>query len=170
MYRVLLAGLLAVAAWAQPYADYGDQQLAAYIAEAVDKNPAVRASFARYRASLQKIPQVTALPDPMLNLTPFIRSPETRVGPQRQKFGVMQMSPWFGKLRLRGDAAGHGGRVAVDGARGDGVHQARDLRGRPDHGRRQGYVGRLQSRRAPPADHCPRSRRPRRSRARRGTR
>jgi outer membrane protein, heavy metal efflux system len=105
MYKVLLAGLLAVAAWAQPYADYGDQQLAAYIKEAVDKNPSVRASFARYRASLQKIPQVTALPDPMLNLTPFIRSPETRVGPQNFGVSLSQKLPWFGKLSEKGKVA-----------------------------------------------------------------
>ncbi len=95
----------AVTAWGQPYAAYGDAQLAAYIEEAVEKNPAVEASFARYRAALQKIPQVTALPDPMLNVTPFVRSPETRVGPQNFGVSLSQKFPWFGKLSDKGKVA-----------------------------------------------------------------
>ncbi len=35
----------------------------------------------------------------------FIEEVETRVGPQRNKFGIMQTFPWFGKIEARGDVA-----------------------------------------------------------------
>ena len=55
-------------------------QLDSYLRAALDQNPAVQESLARYRAALQRVPQVTSLPDPMLNYTQFIRNVETRVG------------------------------------------------------------------------------------------
>ena len=76
----------------------GDAQLAEYIEEALERNPGIRQSFARYQAALQKLPQVGSLPDPMLNLTQYIRSPETRVGPQTTMLSLSQKFPWFGKL------------------------------------------------------------------------
>ena len=54
---------------------------------------------------MERIPQVTSLPDPKLSYTYYIEEVETRVGPQRQSIALAQMFPWFGKLRLRGDAA-----------------------------------------------------------------
>jgi len=76
----------------------GDLLLHSFLEEALDRNPGIRQSFARYEASLQKLPQISALPDPMLNLTQYIRSPETRVGPQTTSFSISQKLPWFGKL------------------------------------------------------------------------
>ena len=75
-----------------------DSQLHGYIEEALDRNPGIRQSFALYRAALRKIPQVSSLPDPMLSLTQYIRSPETRVGPQTTSLSLSQKLPWFGKL------------------------------------------------------------------------
>jgi cobalt-zinc-cadmium efflux system outer membrane protein len=79
------------------YSD-GDAQLARYIEEALDRNPGIRQSFARYQAALQRLPQVSSLPDPMLTLTQYIRDPETRVGPQTTMLSLSQKLPWFGKL------------------------------------------------------------------------
>jgi outer membrane protein TolC len=76
-----------------------------YLRYAALKNAGLEASFNRWKAALERIPQAKSLPDPHFNYTYFVEEVETRVGPQRQKFGVMQMFPWFGKLRLRGDAA-----------------------------------------------------------------
>ena len=73
-----------------------------YIQQALEKNPALQESWSRYRAALQKVPQVTALPDPQLQFTQFIRSVETRVGPQLNTFMLSQKFPWFGKLDLKG--------------------------------------------------------------------
>jgi len=102
----LLTGLLAAAsALGQSYSTHGDEQLAEYIARAVDRNPAVRESFARYRAALQKAPQAGALPDPMLEVTQYARTPESRVGPQTTALSVQQRFPWFGKRSDRRNAA-----------------------------------------------------------------
>ena len=82
-----------------------DPRLEDLIREAIDKNPQSRVMLSEYRASIQKIPQVTALPDPMMTFTQFIRSPETRVGPQTHSLTVSQRFPWFGKLDLQGKVA-----------------------------------------------------------------
>ena len=99
--QIILALLITASAAAQSYSTNGDEQLAVYIARAVENNPAVRESFARYRSSLQRLPQVSALPDPMIAVTQFARSPETRVGPQTTMFSISQRFPWFGKLSDR---------------------------------------------------------------------
>ena len=80
-------------------------QLAEYVRQALDSNPETRQKLAEYRAAIQKIPQVTALPDPMLTFTRFVRSVETRVGPQVSGLMLSQKFPWFGKLDLRGKLA-----------------------------------------------------------------
>jgi len=102
---ILLRGWLAVPVFAQTYANNGDPQLEALVEEALDRNPRVRESLARYRATLQRIPQVSALPDPVLGATQYIRTPETRVGPQTIMLSVSQRLPWFGKLGDQGDVA-----------------------------------------------------------------
>lgn len=75
------------------------------ISKAVSRNPELRRGIARYRASLQKIPQVKSLPDPMVSFTQYLRSPETRVGPQSNITMLSQKFPWFGKLDLKGRIA-----------------------------------------------------------------
>ncbi len=86
--------------------------LADYLEYAALNNPGLRAAFHRWRAALEKIPQARALPDPKFTYAYFIREVETRVGPQEQKFGIAQKFPWFGKLRLRADAASKAAMVA----------------------------------------------------------
>jgi outer membrane protein TolC len=68
-------------------------------------NPGLEAAFRRWRAAMERIPQVTSLPDPKFQYAYFIEEVETRVGPQEQKFTLSQMFPWFGKLRLKGEMA-----------------------------------------------------------------
>jgi len=75
------------------------------LAEAALNNPGLKAAFHQWKAALERIPQVRALPNPQLTFAYFIREIETRVGPQQQKIGIMQMFPWFGKLKLKGNAA-----------------------------------------------------------------
>jgi outer membrane protein TolC len=45
---------------------------------------------------MQKTAQAKALPDPSLSFGYFLSPVETRVGPQRAKFSLVQMFPWFG--------------------------------------------------------------------------
>ena len=75
------------------------------VERALEVNPALKEAAARYRASLEKVPQVTALPDPMVTFGQMLRSVETRVGPQLSTVMRSQAFPWFGKLDLRGQLA-----------------------------------------------------------------
>jgi cobalt-zinc-cadmium efflux system outer membrane protein len=102
----VLCALLAGSVTAQPAkqepeaAEFysGNPQLKQLIQEALDRNPGVRQSFARYQSSLQRLPQVSSLPDPMVGLTQYLRDPETRVGPQTTMLTLSQQFPWFGRL------------------------------------------------------------------------
>ena len=76
-----------------------------YLEYAALHNAQLKAAFAGWQAAVEQVPQVRALPDPKFNYGYFIREVETRVGPQRQKFELTQMFPWFGVLEARGDAA-----------------------------------------------------------------
>ncbi len=98
---IALGLVLTVSVYGEPYSTNEDEQLARYIAEALERNPSVHETFARYRAALQRLPQVAALPDPILGLTQFARTPETRVGPQTTMLSISQRFPWFGKLSDR---------------------------------------------------------------------
>ena len=80
-------------------------ELRAYVIEAVQRNPTVLEAQARYAAARQRVPQATALPDPVVNFTQALRSVETRVGPQLNSVTLTQAFPWFGTLELRGRVA-----------------------------------------------------------------
>ena len=75
--------------------------------EVLERNPGVAAAKARARAAAQRAPQVKALPDPVVSLTAFLETPETRTGPQRLSAGIFQGLPWSGKLALKEQAALH---------------------------------------------------------------
>ncbi|MHC4364358.1 MAG: TolC family protein [Planctomycetota bacterium] len=79
--------------------------LEAYLRYAALNNAALKASFEQWKAAIEEVPQAKSLPDPKFTYSYFIREVETRVGPQRQKFGIMQVFPWFGKIEARTDAA-----------------------------------------------------------------
>ncbi|MFY0696694.1 MAG: TolC family protein [Balneola sp.] len=81
------------------------QSLDDYLIQAGENNPALKAEFTKYLASLEEVPQVTALPDPDLSFGYFILPVETRVGPQQSRIGLNQMFPWFGTLSAKGDVA-----------------------------------------------------------------
>jgi outer membrane protein TolC len=82
-----------------------DGSLAAYVSFALKHSPEVRAAFERWRASALSISRSRRLPEPTLAFGYFIRSVETRVGPQRFKVGLSQVLPWPTKLSAAADAA-----------------------------------------------------------------
>ena len=110
---ILVAGALAglsAAVWAQPstagqvqnaFSSNGDSRLDSLVREALERNPGISQGLARYRASRQRLPQVSALPDPMLGTTNYVRSPETRVGAQTNGVTLSQQLPWFGTRNAR---------------------------------------------------------------------
>ncbi len=76
-----------------------------YLREAALNNAGLRAKFDQWRAAVEQVPQARALPDPRFTYGYFIEKVETRVGPQRQRFSLMQTFPWFGTIEARTDAA-----------------------------------------------------------------
>ncbi|MGE9293697.1 MAG: TolC family protein [Puniceicoccales bacterium] len=79
--------------------------LQSYLAQAMAANPQLKAFSRRYDAATQRVPQVSALPDPMFQVTHFVESVQTRTGPQENVFTFSQKIPWFGKLSSRESAA-----------------------------------------------------------------
>ncbi len=85
-------------------------ELPSLIRVAVNRNPKVIAAKARWQATVEQYPQVTALPDPMFMYGYFLRSVETRVGSQRHRISFSQAFPYPGTL----DAAGEVVKKAVE--------------------------------------------------------
>ena len=79
--------------------------LSDYVELAFQRNPAIQAQSSRWQADLERVPQVRALPDPQLTYGGFIQEVETRVGPQRHRFGISQRIPWPGKLTSASEMA-----------------------------------------------------------------
>jgi outer membrane protein, heavy metal efflux system len=79
--------------------------LSDYVKYAALNNRGLKASFYRWKASLEMVPQVTSLSDPVFTYTNFIDEVETRVGPQENGFAISQKFPFFGKLSAKGNLA-----------------------------------------------------------------
>ena len=77
------------------------QSLNDYLKIAAKNNPALKSKFATYQASLEKVNQIGALPNPTLDFGYFISPIETRTGPQQGRIGIMQMFPWKGTLNAQ---------------------------------------------------------------------
>jgi len=81
-----------------------DGSLDAYLTHAFEHSPELRASFEDWRAAAERPRQQRKLPEPTITYAGFIRSVETRVGPQRHKLGLVQWFPWPTKLTAGGKA------------------------------------------------------------------
>ena len=81
------------------------QNLPAYFEIIAENNPGLQSKYKEFESALQRTAQVTALPEPTLSVGYFISPVETRVGPQRARFSLTQMFPWFGTLELQGEMA-----------------------------------------------------------------
>lgn len=81
------------------------QTLEDYLNEAAQNNPSLKASYSSFEASLKRVSQVNALPDPQLSFGYFVSPIETRVGAQRAKISLSQMFPWFGTLKAKEQTA-----------------------------------------------------------------
>lgn len=91
----------------EPGSEAGD-----YVRYALFHSPEVEAAYQRWRAAGERLPQVSALPDPRLSVGFFLEEVETRVGPQQARLGVQQTFPAPGALSSRRDAAGRAARAA----------------------------------------------------------
>jgi outer membrane protein TolC len=76
-------------------------QLEEVVAEGLQHNPEFKAAEERWRAARLRVPQASALPDPMVGYMVMGEMLETRLGPQENIFEVEQMVPFPGKLWKR---------------------------------------------------------------------
>lgn len=82
-----------------------EEQLYRLIQEALTNNPQIQAAYSRWQAALEKAPQVSSLPDPLVGVTIPGENVETRVGPQERKYSASQKVPFPVKLSVRAKAA-----------------------------------------------------------------
>jgi outer membrane protein TolC len=104
------------------------ESLELYLQIAAENNPGLKARFSEYMASLERVPQAGALPDPQVAFAYFIAPVETRVGPQRFRISATQMFPWFGTLQARENAAAQSAKAsyeAFEEARAKLYHEVR---------------------------------------------
>ena len=95
----------------------GPQPVDAFIRRALAENRTVQAAYHNVQSLKHRIPQVTALDDPVASNTIF---PIPSVAPQYSLMGynpynltLAQQFPWFGTLRLRGEVAERDVQVAL---------------------------------------------------------
>lgn len=89
-----------------------DGSLRSYVAHALAHSPELRASFERWRAATMRISRARRMPEPIIKYSYFVRSVETRVGPQNHKLSLMQSFPWPTALSAGADAASSKARSA----------------------------------------------------------
>ena len=81
------------------------QTLDDYFQVAAENNPGLLSKYKNFEAAMQRVTQLSSLPDPNLSFGYFISPVETRVGPQQARFSLTQMFPWFGTLSFQEEAA-----------------------------------------------------------------
>jgi cobalt-zinc-cadmium efflux system outer membrane protein len=85
-----------------------------YIQEALERNPGIQAAAAHARAELERIPQVTALPDPVVRAAVRPEPIQTAAGDVFFTLGVSQTFPLLAKLERAGNIAAAETRVALE--------------------------------------------------------
>ena len=73
------------------------------IRQGPERNPSIKTALIEWQATVAKLPQAVALPDPKLRLDYFVDSVETRVGPQQYRIGLSQRFPFPGTLAQAGE-------------------------------------------------------------------
>ncbi|WP_321335119.1 TolC family protein [uncultured Bacteroides sp.] len=93
--RFLSGGLVLMLTILAGHAQQADS-LSHYLETAARNNPLINADFASYKASVEKVTQAGAYPDPELEIGFFLKPMEVVNGKQLANFTLMQMFPWFG--------------------------------------------------------------------------
>jgi len=75
------------------------QSLDSLLQLVVENNPELKALELEYESELQKVDQVSQLPNPEIGLGVPVLRPETRLGPQVLMVSASQMFPWFGTYK-----------------------------------------------------------------------
>jgi outer membrane protein, heavy metal efflux system len=94
----------------------GEHPLGFYVQAALARNPEVQAAERHVDAQAEVVPQVTALPDPVLADVAWPsanQAVQTAAGRVTNSFVLAQQFPWLGKLRLRGEVAKLATKIAL---------------------------------------------------------
>ncbi len=102
-FKKVLFTLMALASWYWGNCQLQADSLYSYIEIATKNNPTVLQRYYEYEAALQKIPQVSSLPDPDISIGVFLSPMEQSGGNQLADIRLMQMFPWFGVLKSAKD-------------------------------------------------------------------
>lgn len=73
--------------------------LGTYVETALSNNPGIQQKWSEYKASLERLPQVGSLPNPVLSLGFYLKPMEQLSGNQVANLQLMQDFPWFGVLK-----------------------------------------------------------------------
>lgn len=99
----------------EPFLD-GEHDVDFFVQFALERNPEILAAQNAVAAQVERIPQVTALDDPMLTDTfqPISNnSVQTAAGRGPNTLTLNQKLPWLGKLRVRGEVAEQEVKIAL---------------------------------------------------------
>lgn len=99
----VLPVFVGILGWIVAFGQEKPDSLYQYLTIAAKNNPAVLQKFYEYKAALQKVPQVGALPDPDFQLGVFVQAMELVEGKEVADLKLMQMFPWFGTLKAAKD-------------------------------------------------------------------
>lgn len=108
--KIILIILLTISGRAFAQTD----SLAHYLNVAAQNNPTIKAEFLTYKASLERVPQASPIPDPQLEMGFFLKPMEIIDGKQIANFQLMQMFPWFGTRRAARNEATEMARMAYE--------------------------------------------------------
>ena len=95
MRKILIISLLLIAF------NVKAQSINEFYTIASENNPELKAKYKEFEASLQKVAQVSALPDPSLTME-YLVSPSS---PENMRLTLSQMFPWFGTLKAQKSAS-----------------------------------------------------------------
>ena len=110
---IIMAGVLGMLNILFAYSQPADS-LGYYLELAARNNPQINADFSLYKASLEKVPQAGAYPDPELEIGFFLKPMEILSGKQIADFTLMQMFPWFGTRKAARNEATEMARMAYE--------------------------------------------------------
>jgi outer membrane protein TolC len=107
-YTAIIAAMMAT------MLTFAQEELPFYLKIVAENNPAVKAAFHTYKASLQKIPQASAYQDPQIEMGFFLEPMDIVGGRQIAQFQFMQMFPWFGTKKAARTEAQHMAKMAFE--------------------------------------------------------
>lgn len=118
LVTIIAFSLTSTVAFARQQQQQQQQQqpdsLGYYLEQAARNNPQINSDFMLYKASLEKIPQAGAFPDPELEIGFFFKPMETLMGKQVADFTLMQMFPWFGTRKAARSEASEMARMTYE--------------------------------------------------------